>query len=447
MGDVSQTEYLGKMRSIVVPRGPYNIFPVFADHAAGALVYDMDGREYIDFAGGIAVMNIGHSHPKVISAIKDQAERFTHTCWHVLMYEPYVKLADRLCALAPGAFHKMAIFMSTGAEAVENAVKIARFHTGRPGMIAFEHAFHGRTYMAMSLTSKIKPYKHGFSPLASEVHRLPYAYCYRCNFGLKYPQCDLLCADILRRQINSGTVDPDQIAGMIVEPVLGEGGFVVPPPGWLTRLEETCRENGIIFIVDEIQTGAGRTGKMFASEHFDLEPDMLTLAKSFAAGMPLSAVVGRKDILDSPGPGSLGGTYAGNPISCQAALAVLDVIQEENILARAERLGTRLKECCESWREEFEIIGDVRALGAMVAIELVRDRESKEPAAEETKALSRFCCENGVLVLPCGTHGNVIRLLMPLVIGDDDLERGLGVLGDGLSALQPGIESIPTAAG
>jgi 4-aminobutyrate aminotransferase/(S)-3-amino-2-methylpropionate transaminase len=435
MDDTNRSEYLRKMRSIVVPRGPYNFTPFFAEKAVGALIYDVDGRELIDFSGGIAVMNVGHSHPKVVAAIKDQAEKFTHTCWHVVMYEPYVELADRLCALAPGSFHKMALFLNSGAEAVENAVKIARYHTGRPGIVAFEHAFHGRTYMAMSLTSKCKPYKHGFAPLADHIHRIPYGYCYRCSFGLKHPDCDLFCTEFLRRQFAGGSVEPDGIAAMIVEPVLGEGGFVVPPAGYLGRLQDICRDHGIVFIADEIQTGAGRTGKLFAVEHSDLEPDLICLAKSFAAGMPLSAVVGRKEIMDAPGVGGLGGTFGGNPVSCRAALAVLDVIYQENILPRAEVLGKRLRARFEDWMIRYEVIGDVRGLGAMNALELVRDRETKEPATEEAKGLARYCYERGLIVLPCGTYGNVIRVLVPLVVGDEELERGLAIMEEGLAGL------------
>ena len=435
MGETNRSEYLRKMRSIVVPRGPYNLTPFFAEKAVGALIYDVDGRELIDFSGGIAVMNVGHSHPKVVAAIKDQAEKFTHTCWHVIMYEPYVELADRLCALTPGSFHKMALFLNSGAEAVENAVKIARYHSGRPGVIAFEHAFHGRTYMAMSLTSKSKPYKQGFGPLADQIHRIPYGYCYRCSFGLKHPDCNLFCAEFLKGQFSGGSVDPEQFAAMIVEPVLGEGGFVVPPPGYLGRLNAICREHGIVFIADEIQTGAGRTGRLFAVEHADLEPDLICLAKSFAAGMPLSAVVGRKELMDAPGVGGLGGTFAGNPVSCRAALAVLDVIYQENILTRAEVLGNRLRTRFEEWMTKYEVIGDVRGLGAMNALELVRDRETKEPATEEAAALTRFCYERGLVVLPCGTYGNVIRVLVPLVVGDEELERGLTIMEEGLADL------------
>ncbi|MEW5722743.1 MAG: 4-aminobutyrate--2-oxoglutarate transaminase, partial [Thermodesulfobacteriota bacterium] len=412
----------------------------------GALIYDVDGRELIDFSAGIAVMNIGHSHPKVVAAIKDQADRFTHTCWHVVMYESYVELADKLCGLAPGSFPKMAAFFNSGAEAVENAVKIARCHTGRPGLIAFEHAFHGRTYMALSLTSKEEPYKAGFGPFAPDVHRMPFAYCYRCPLGLEHPGCQAACADLVGEGLSRGRPDPGQIAALIVEPVPGEGGFLVPPPEYLPKLSLVCREHGILFIADEIQTGAGRTGRMFALEHFGVEPDLLTLAKSFAAGLPLSAVVGRSEIMEAPGAGALGGTFGGNPVSCRAALAVLEAMEEENLLARAETLGVKLRGRLEGWGREYGIIGDVRGLGPMMALELVRDPVTKEPADTETKALVRFCQEKGLLVLSCGTYGNVIRLLAPFVVGDEELERGLAILEEGLARLdRAGTVKAPSA--
>ncbi|MFH1134838.1 MAG: 4-aminobutyrate--2-oxoglutarate transaminase [Pseudomonadota bacterium] len=438
MREASRSEYLRKMRSVVAPRGTANLTSFFAARAEGALIHDVDGRELIDFTGGMAALNVGHSHPKVVAALKDQAEKFTHTCWHAVMYEPYVELADRLCSLTPGSFHKMALFLNSGAEAVENAVKLARHHTGRPGLIAFEHACHGRTYIAMSLSSGGRTGKRGFGPLADQVHRLPYGYCYRCVFGLKRPECGLFCAEFPWRRLGGGGLEPELIAALIVEPVLGEGGVVVPPPGFLNRLREFCREYGIVFIADEIQTGAGWTGKMFAVEHFDLAPDLICLAQGFAAGMPLSAVTGKKEIMDSPEPGGLGGTHSGNPLGCRAALAVLDIIYHENILTRAEALGNRLRARFTDWMSRYEIIGDVRGLGAMNALELVRDRETKAPATEEAGELARFCHDRGLIISTCGAFGNVIRVLAPLVIGDDELERGLTVMEEGLAALRAG---------
>lgn len=428
------TEYLSKRRASAVPRGPFNVTPYFVEKARGAVVYDVDGRELIDFTGGIATMNVGHSHPKVVAAIKDQAEKYTHTCFHILMYEPYVKLAEKLCALTPGSFPKMAMFVNSGAEAVENAVKIARYYTKRPAVIAFEGGFHGRTLLGMSLTSKIKPYKLGFGPFVPEIYRMPYAYCYRCPFGLKYPSCDVACADYLKEFFISH-VAAESTAALIIEPVIGEGGFIAPPPEYFPKLIKICHEHGIVFIGDEIQSGMGRTGKMFALEHWGVEPDLVTLAKSLAAGMPLGSVVGKKEMLDAPHVGGLGGTYGGNPVCCQAALAVLEVFEEENLLQKAEVLGKKLKERFDAWHQEFEIIGEARGLGSMRALELVKDRETKEPAPEAAKALIKFCYEKGLIILSCGTFGNVIRTPMPLVITDDQLERGLAIMEDGLASI------------
>jgi len=428
------SQELMAMREEHVPQGPFNVTPLFVEKAKGAVVYDVEGRELIDFAGGIGVMNIGHCHPKVVAAIKDQAEKYTHTCFHVVMYEPYVKLAERLCILTPGSFPKMAMFANSGAEAVENAVKIARYYTKRPAIIAFENGFHGRTLLAMSLTSKVMPYKLGFGPFAPEIYRMPYAYCYRCPFGLKYPDCDVTCADYIKEFFVSN-VAAESTAALVVEPIMGEGGFITPPPEYFPKLIKICNDNGIVFIADEIQTGIGRTGKMFAMEHWGVEPDLVTTAKSLAAGMPLSAVVGKHEMMDAPHIGGLGGTYSGNPVCCQAALAVLNIFEEENLLQKAEVLGKRLRERFDGWQKEFEIIGEVRGLGPMLALELVKDRETKEPAADEANALVKFCYENGLILLSCGNFSNVIRTLMPLVITNEQLERGLAIMEDGLKAI------------
>ena len=434
MNHATKSEYLSELRARVVPQGPFNVTPLFVEKAKGAVVYDVEGRELIDFAGGIGVMNVGHCHPKVVAAIKDQAEKYTHTCFHVVMYEPYVKLAEKLCAVTPGSFPKMAMFANSGAEAVENAVKIARYYTKRPAVIAFENAFHGRTLLAMSLTSKVMPYKLGFGPFAPEVYRMPYAYCYRCPFGLEYPSCDVTCADYLK-EFFSSHVAAESTAALVVEPIMGEGGFITPPQEYFSKLINLCNDNGIVFIADEIQTGMGRTGKMFAMEHWGVEPDLVTVAKSLAAGMPLSSVVGKKEMMDAPHVGGLGGTYGGNPVCCQAALAVLDVFEEENLLQKAEVLGKKLKERFDSLQQQFEIIGDVRGKGPMLALELVKDRETKEPAADQAKALVKFCYEKGLILLSCGNFSNVIRTLMPLVITDDQLERGLAIMEEGLSEI------------
>ncbi|MHC1726900.1 MAG: 4-aminobutyrate--2-oxoglutarate transaminase [Syntrophobacteraceae bacterium] len=425
---------LKKLRDSVVPQGPFNVTPFFAAGARGAAVYDIEGRELIDFAGGIGVMNVGHSHPKVVKAIKDQAEKFTHTCFHIIMYEAYIKLAEKLCALAPGEFSKMAVFANSGAESVENAIKVARHYTKRQGVIAFANAFHGRTYLAMTLTSKVMPYKFGFGPFMSDVYRMPYAYCYRCPIGLKYPACDTACADLLK-DFFIGNVAAENTAALLVEPVQGEGGFVTPPPEYFPKLIKICRENGIVFIADEIQTGMGRTGKMLAVNHWDVEPDIVLLAKSLAAGMPLSAVVGRSEIMNSPQVGGLGGTYGGNPVCCRAALAVLEIFEQENLIRKSEALGRKIRTRFDELQKRFEIIGDVRGLGPMLALELVKDRVTKEPAAAEAKALVKYCYERGLVILSCGNFSNVIRTLMPLVITDEQLEKGLAIMEEGLAAL------------
>jgi len=425
---------LGELRARVVPKGPFNVTPYFVDRAKGALIYDVDGRELIDFAGGIGVMNVGHSHPKVVAAIKEQAEKYTHTCFHIVMYEPYMKLAEKLCTLIPGSFPKMAIFANSGAEAVENAIKIARHYTRRPAVIAFENGFHGRTFFALGLTSKVRPYKFGFGPFPSEIYRMPYAYCYRCPLGLTYPGCQVACADYLKYFFMSH-VAGESVAALIIEPITGEGGFITPPPEYFPKLKEICRDHGIVFIADEIQTGMGRTGKMFAMEHWGVSPDLVTSAKSLAAGMPLAAVVGRKEMMDEPQVGGLGGTYGGNPVCCSAALAVLDIFKEEKILQKAEVLGKKVRERFDEWKSQYELIGDVRGLGAMQGLELVRDRETKEPATDETKTFVRLCYEKGLIALSCGNLGNVIRTLMPLVITDEELERGLAIMEEAFSEL------------
>lgn len=432
----SKTASLLLMRSKNVPQGPFNVTSAFIREAHGAVMIDTDGRELIDFAGGIGVNNVGHCHPKVVAAIRDQAGKYIHTCFHIGMYEPYVELAMRLNELAPGNFPKMTMLANSGAEAVENAVKIARYATGRTAVIAFEGGFHGRTLLGMTLTGKVKPYKHGFGPFAPEVYRMPYAYCYRCPFGLRYPSCAVHCADHLETFFG-GNVAPEETAAVIAEPILGEGGFVTPPPEYFPKLHAICRKYGIVLIIDEVQTGMGRTGKLFAIDHWGVAPDLVTLAKSLAGGLPLSAVTGRAELLNNPPVGSLGGTFSGNPLGCRAALAVLDILREEGLLERAEALGSKIRTRFEEMRSRYEIVGDVRGKGSMMAIELVRDRETKIPASDETKKLLRLCYERGLVLLSSGSFGNVIRTLMPLVVTDEQLERGLGILEESLCELSP----------
>lgn len=414
------------LRQEHVPPGPFNITPIFAQRAKGAVIEDVEGKQYIDFAGGIGVENVGHCAEEVVAAIKEQAEQFIHTCFHVVMYEPYVKLAKRLNEITPGDFHKKTMFVNSGAEAVENGVKIARYATKRPAIIAFQNAFHGRTYMAMTLTSQVKPYKWGFGPFCPEVYRMPYAYCYRCPFGLEYPACEIHCADYLE-EFFIGHVAADSVAAIIVEPVQGEGGFIVPPQGYFKKLKAICEKHGILFIMDEIQAGMGRTGKLFASEHFDVIPDIILTGKSIAAGLPLAGVTGRAEIMDAPHVGGLGGTYGGNPLACKAGLAVVDLLQGE-ILEKAVQLGDKVRDRVLDLQKEYEIIGDVRGLGPMIGMELVRDRQSKEPAADEAGEVVKRCYEKGLIIISCGVYHNVIRILVPLVITDDQLEKGFSIV-------------------
>ncbi|HDM09076.1 MAG: 4-aminobutyrate--2-oxoglutarate transaminase [Deltaproteobacteria bacterium] len=428
---MKRSEELSKLRKEHVPKGVFNTHPIFVQRAQGALIQDVDGKEYIDFAGGIGVQNVGHCATKIVDAIRNQAEKYIHTCFHVAMYEPYLELAKRLNEVTPGDFPKMTMFANSGAEAVENGIKIARYYTKRQGIIAFENGFHGRTLLAMSLTSKVKPYKWGFGPFAPEVYRMPFAYCYRCSYGRTYPDCGIRCAEALR-DFFINQVSADQVAAIIAEPVQGEGGFITPPKEYFKKLKEMCEENGIVFIMDEIQSGMGRTGYLFASEYFEVEPDIILSAKSLAAGMPLSAITGRAEIMDAPHVGGLGGTYGGNPVSCAAALAVLDTIEQENLLKRGQELGKKVRGAFEELQSKYEIIGDVRGLGPMLALELVKDRKTKEPAADEAKRLVQIAFEKGLVILSCGNFSNVIRILMPLSIEEPQLEKGLAILEEGL---------------
>lgn len=350
-------------------------------------------------------------------------------------YESSVTLAEKLCREVPGDFPKAAMFANSGAEAVENAVKIARYYTKKPAIIAFDNGFHGRTLMGMTLTSKIKPYKFGFGPFAPEVYRMPFANCYRCPFNREYPGCDVVCADHLE-YFFINHVAAEQTAAIIVEPVQGEGGFITPPKEYFKKLKAICEKNNILMIADEIQTGIGRTGYMFAMEYYGVDADLTTTAKSLAAGMPLSAVVGRKEIMDVVHPSGIGGTYGGNPLACEAALAVLEIFESENLLEKAKKLGNTLYGTFLKFQEKYDIIGDVRGIGPMIAMELVKDRQSKIPAAEETKALVNYCFERGLIILACGSHGNVLRFLMPLVITDEQLQKGLDIVNDGFAAIQ-----------
>ncbi len=414
-------------RNRSVARGVSTYSQIVVDHAHGAEIWDVDGKRYIDFAAGIGTVNVGHTSDEVVAAIKAQAERLIHTCFSVAYYEPYIELAERLCKITPGTFEKKALLLNSGAEAIENAVKIARAATGRRAVISFENGFHGRTLMAMSLTGKERPYKTGFGPFAPETYHARYPYAYRWDESGGGEMAEVVSGADLER-LFATTVSADSVAAIIVEPVQGEGGFVVAPAEWLRQLRRICDHYGIVLIADEIQTGFGRTGKMFAMEHSGVEPDLVVMAKSLAAGMPLSAVVGRAEVMDGPAPGGLGGTYSGNPVACAAALAVLDIFERDDLCAKAGHIGGQIHGAFVHMAERHRIIGDVRGLGAMQAMELVKDRETKVPAAEETSEIIHSCHDRGLVIIKAGLYDNVIRVLAPLVIDDSLLAEGLDIL-------------------
>src|SRR5437899_7145637 len=421
-------------REAAIPRGPQLVTPIFAAKAEGAWIEDVDGNRYLDFAGGIGCLNVGHRAPRVENAVKAQLEKFLHTCFGVTPYESYIALAEKLNSLAPMKGAKKTFFVNTGAEGVENAVKIARAHTKRPAVICFEDAFHGRTLLTMSLTSKTNPYKVGFGPFAPEIYRIPYANCYHCSYGLTYPSCKMTCAHHLEDSFKR-VVAADQVAAIIAEPVLGEGGFVVPPKEFFAVIREICDKHGILFIADEVQSGLGRTGKMFAIEHYGVEPDLLITAKSLGGGLPIAAVTGRAEIMDSPIPGGLGSTFAGNPTSCVAGLAAIETIEKDGLLARSTAIGKRFEERARSWQKKWPLVGDIRGLGGMCAIELVRDAQTREPADTETKAIAKYCYEHGLITITAGTFNNVIRILVPLVVSDEQFDEGLGVIEAALASV------------
>ncbi len=418
---------LMERREAVVPKAPFHVTPLFAERAKGAVIWDTDGNEYIDFAGGIGTLNAGHCPPEVVEAIRSQSEKYLHTCFNVMMYEPYIELAERLVAITPGNFPKKAMFFNSGAEAVENAVKIARKATGRPAIIAFEHAFHGRTLLTMTLTAKENPYKAGFGPFAPEIYRAAYPYPYRMPAVFPNPENPQTYVDYFE-QFFREIVPVEKVAAIIVEPQLGEGGFIVPPDIFLPTLREITNKYGILLIADEIQTGFCRTGQWFAVNHYNVEPDLLVLGKSLASGMPLSAVVGKSELMEAVQVGGLGGTYAGNPVACAAAIATLNVYEKQQLCQRAVQIGQRVKEFWTELQKEFPVIGDVRGLGAMVGVELVTDPESRTPNADLAKAIVQESYPRGLITMTAGTYGNVLRHLMPLVITQDQLEKGLNIL-------------------
>jgi 4-aminobutyrate aminotransferase/(S)-3-amino-2-methylpropionate transaminase len=394
-------------------------FPIVIAEGNGATVTDVDGNTFLDLTGGVGCLNVGHSHPRVVAAAREQLGRFGHTDFTIVPYEVYVRLGERLCELAPISEPAKAAFFNAGTEAVENAIKFARSYTKRPAVIAFEGGFHGRTLLSLSLTSKTHPYKAGLGPFAPEIYRVPFAQDYRG------PDARTALAALEQALVTQ--VAAEDVAAIVIEPVQGEGGFVVAPRPFLEGVRRICDDNGIVLVVDEVQTGFGRTGRLFAIEHYGVEPDLMTMAKSIAAGLPLSAVVGRAEIMDAPGDSAIGGTYVGNPVAQAAALAVLDVIEEEDLVQRAAAIGDTLRTRMSSWRERFEAVGDVRGLGAMMAIELVHDRDSKDPAPELASAVVEAATERGVLLLKSGIYSNCIRVLVPLVITESELNEALEV--------------------
>ncbi|WP_134682912.1 4-aminobutyrate--2-oxoglutarate transaminase [Brevibacillus migulae] len=410
-----------------VPRGPFNTSPTFVAKAEGAILTDVDGNTFIDFAGAIGTMNAGHRPEAVVAALKEQLDQYIHTCFNVMMYEPYVKLAEKLNEITPGTHAKKTFFLNSGAEAVENAIKIARKYTGRKAIISFERGYHGRTLLAMSLTSKVKPYKYQFGPFAPEIYKMNYPYYYRAPYAMTPGETD---AEALRRfeDFFLGEVAPEEVAAIIMEPVQGEGGFVAPSKQFVQGVKAICEKHGILLIADEVQTGFGRTGKMFAMEHFDVVPDLVVMSKSIAAGLPISAVTGRAEIMDAPAPGEIGGTYSGSPLGCVAALAVIDMMEQDRLCERAQIIGEKILSRFQSFRDRFHQVGDARGLGAMCAIEIVKDKAGKEPDKELTGKIVQACNHRGLVVLSAGLYSNVIRVLSPLVITDEQLEEGLLVM-------------------
>ncbi len=422
-----KSQELAREREAHVPRAVFQITPIFAAHAHGAVLEDVDGNQFLDFAGGLGALNSGHTPEPVVKAVQQQAEKFLHTCFHVTMHEPYVQLAKKLNAITPGNHAKKTLLVNSGAEAVENAVKVARYYTKRPAIVAFEHGYHGRTLLTMSLTSKVKPYKFGFGPFAPEIYRLPYPYSYRRPAGMS--EADFVNAQLDHlHEFLKAQVAPDSIAAFILELVTGEGGFVVMPEPYLKGLIEVCKEHHILLIIDEVQTGFARTGSMFACDHFSLVPDLMTTAKSLGAGMPLAGVTGRAEIMESVHVGGLGGTYGGNPLACAAALANIEILEQGKASTRADEIGKMVTSRLGEFQALCPWIGDVRGLGAMIGIELVRSRETREPYPELAAAVVKKCAERGLIILSAGIYSNVIRTLMPLCVTHEQVNEGLAVL-------------------
>jgi 4-aminobutyrate aminotransferase/(S)-3-amino-2-methylpropionate transaminase len=438
-----QSRALMARRVQAVPRGVYASTPLYVRHAEGAMLEDVDGNRLIDMGGGIGCANVGHRHPGVVAALRAQIDAFLHVCFQVTGYESYVALAEKLNELTPGSFAKKTFFVNSGAEAVENAVKIARAFTGRPAVLSVEDGFHGRTMLGMSLTSKTHPYKEGFGPFMPDVYRIPFGVPAHARLSQRGAMSEGQVAEMMDQTFRR-VVAAESIAAVVVEPILGEGGFVVPPAGFLPALAKICRERGIVFVADEVQTGFGRTGELFACTHFGIEPDLLITAKSLGGGLPLAAITGRAEIMDAPGPGGLGGTFGGNPASCAAALAVIEAFADGQLLARGRWLGEQFQERARAWQRQHSFIGDVRGVGAMQAMEFVDSKGV--PWAAAAKKLTQHCLHHGVLLLNAGTYDNIIRLLMPLTITDAQYSEALQVLEAGLSAVAVELGELAVAA-
>ncbi|MFY0624901.1 MAG: 4-aminobutyrate--2-oxoglutarate transaminase [Reichenbachiella sp.] len=421
-----------ELRKNAVPQGVFNLSDCIVESAQGAVIKDMDGSEWIDFSGGIGVVNTGHCHPAVVEAIKEQADRLIHSCFHVSMYDGYILLADKLNQITPGRFEKKTMLANSGAEAVENAIKIARRYTGRSGILCFDNAFHGRTYTGMSLTSKINPYKKGFGPFMNDVYRIPFPNAYRLADGDQSKANEISLKALKKCFVD--TVDPVSIAAIIYEPIQGEGGFIHADKAFYQELRSLTQAHGILSIVDEVQSGFGRTGQMFASDVFEIDYDLMTMAKSMASGMPLSAVTGRSEIMDKPQIGGIGGTYGGNPLACAAALATIKLL-EDGMLEKSVRIGEKIYESFCKMKEQCELIGEVRGVGAMLAFEMVTDRQTKEPATQLTAQLMAYCRQHKLSMITAGTNSNVIRILVPFTVDDESLQKGLSIIEKGLMEL------------
>lgn len=432
----SKSQEIAKLKEQYLPKGVSISIDAYVETAKGSTIVDTEGKEWIDFAGGIGVINLGHCNTEVVQAIKDQADKFIHTMINIFPYEIYLQVCKMLTEVTPGDFPKKTLLINSGAEADENAVKIARKFTGRTGIIVFDNAFHGRTNLTMAMTSKNKPYKFGFGPFNHDITRIPFSYCYRCPYGLERATCDTFCGDRLDQLFDQQILNPDEIACLVMEPIQGEGGFCAAVPEFAQKLKKTCEKHGIVFISDEIQSGYGRSGKMYAIEHTGVVPDLICTAKSIAAGMPLSAVVGRADIMDASQPGGIGGTFAGNPLSCAAALKVAEIYKRDNIVEQGRKLGVKLNARLQDMMAKYSLIGNISGVGPMAGIEFVKDLKTKEPAGEECDAIVKEAAKNGLVVLSCAAHHNVIRFLMPLTITDAEFDKGMGILEAAIKKIQ-----------